>query len=400
MISPHRWVTAALAVAATFAVVSPAAAEPDVLPTPPPIWSGLDARDHTGPIPQRAGTLIEQRPLDRRLWLPDAGSATRILYSTTDGLGRRAVSTGSITVPRGTPPAGGWPMLAWAHGTVGMGDDCAPSAQRPSADDIGYLGHWLRRGYAIVATDYVGQGTPGPLYYLDSTTAAHSVVDSVVAARAGGLPLARRWATLGHSQGGAAALAAARNAPDFSAGSGLDFRGGLATGVPADLESILPTLGPQFPPVVLPRALNAYVLYILAGFRSARPDLRIDDLLTVRGRSLVDRANSACGRELRPFTQGLDLRTLFRRPLASIPDAYGAIRRYLGTPDSGYTRPVFIGQGLADVNVPAPSALSLATQMTAHRQPLELHVYPAADHPGVLTAVLPDADRFLARILR
>ena len=98
--------------------------------------------------------------------------------------------------------------------------------------------------------------------------------------------------------------------------------------------------------------------------------------------------------------QLLVLRTVFARPLASIPDAYGTLRRYLGTPDSGYTDPVFFGQGLADVNVPAPSALSLAAQMTADRQPLEFHVYPAADHPGALSAVLPDADRFLTRILR
>lgn len=400
MRSVRRWAATVLAVAAGVAVAAPASAVPAPPPEPAPIWSGLDVRDYSGPVPSRPGTLVRAVPLDPRLRLPGAASATRVLYSTVDGLGRPAVSTGSITLPPGSPPPGGWPVLAWAHGTVGMGDDCAPSAQRPSADDISYLGHWLRRGYAIVATDYVGMGTPGPLYYLDGVAAAHSVVDSVVAAERSDLPLARRWAVLGHSQGAGAALNAARYAQTFSAGSGLDYRGGLATGVPANLESVIQTLGPQFPPVVLPRALNAYILYILAGLRSARPDLRVDDLLTTSGRRLVDLADVACGKQLRPVTEGLDLRTVFARPLASIPDVYGVLRRYLGTPDSGYTRPVFIGQGLVDVNVPAPSALSLAAQMTANRQPLELHVYPAADHPGVLSAVLPDADRFLTRILR
>ena len=396
----HRWTAILVGIAASVAVAAPASAIPAPPPEPAPVWSGLDVRDYAGPVPTTPGRLIRSVPLDRSLWLPDAGTAVRVLYSTTDGQGRPAVSTGSIAVPKGTPPRGGWPVLAWAHGTVGMGDDCAPSAQKPSADDIAYLGHWLRKGYAIVATDYVGMGTPGPLYYLDGLTAAHSVVDSVVAAQGSGVPLSRRWAALGHSQGAGAALSAARYARAFSAGSGLDYRGGLATGVPANLESVLQTLGPQFPPVVLPRTLNTYVLYILAGLRSARPDLRVDDLLTPVGRRLVDRANAACGKQMRPFTEGLDLRTVFARPLASIPDVYGTLRRYLGTPDSGYTDPVFIGQGLTDVNVPAPSALSLAAQMTANRQPLELHVYPAADHPGVLSAVLPDADRFLTRILR
>ena len=400
MTRTRRWATVLTGIAASLAVAAPAAAVPAAPPEPAPVWSGLDVREYAGPVPTTPGRLIRSVPLDRSLRLPNAGIAVRVLYSTTDGRGRPAVSSGSVSVPRGAPPRGGWPVLAWAHGTVGLGDNCAPSAQRPSADDIAYLGHWLRTGYAIVATDYVGQGTPGPLYYLDGMTAAHSVVDSVVAAPATGLPLARRWAVLGHSQGGGAALNAARHARTFSAGSGLDYRGALATGVPANLESVLQTLGPRFPPVILPRALNAYILYILAGLRSARPDLRVDDLLTTSGRRLVDQADTACGRELRPVTEGLDLRTVFARPLASVPDVYGTLRRYLGTPDSGYTDPVFVGQGLADVNVPAPSALSLAAQMTANRQPLEFHVYPAADHPGVLSAVLPDADRFLTRILR
>jgi hypothetical protein len=397
---PRRWAAVLVGIAMSVAVAAPAAAVPPPPPEPAPVWSGLDVRGFAGPVPTTAGRLIRSVPLDRRLWLPAAGNATRVLYSTTDGLGRPAVSTGSVTVPTGTPPPGGWPVLAWAHGTVGLGDDCAPSAQTPSELDIAFLGHWLRMGYAIVATDYVGLGTPGPLYYLDGVTAAHSVVDSVLAAPATGLPLARRWAAIGHSQGGGAALNAARYARSFSAGSGLDFRGVLATGVPANLESVLQTLGPQFPPVALPASLNAYVLYILAGLRSARPDLRLDDVLSDSGRRLVDQADVACGRQLRPVVVGLDLRTVFRRPLASLPDVYGTLRRYLGTPDSGYTDPVFIGQGLTDVNVPAPSALSLAAQMTANRQPLELHVYPTADHPGVLSTVLPDADRFLTRILR
>ncbi|MBA5745491.1 alpha/beta hydrolase, partial [Escherichia coli] len=65
----------------------------------------------------------------------------RILYASTDGVGGHtpiAVS-GALFVPRGTPPAGGWPLVAWAHGTFGMADICAPSWFGRSYRDVRYL---------------------------------------------------------------------------------------------------------------------------------------------------------------------------------------------------------------------------------------------------------------------
>ena len=44
-------------------------------------------------------------------------------------------------------------------------------------------------GYAVVASDYVGLGTPGLMSYLNSVTTAHGVIDSVIAAHDMGLPL-------------------------------------------------------------------------------------------------------------------------------------------------------------------------------------------------------------------
>lgn len=392
-------VVAALSVlAAPVASAIPAPGTP-LTPEPAPIWSGLDVRDYSGPIPDRDGALIAERPLDPRLSLRGAARAYRVVYATTDARGRRAISTGAVFVPRGQAPTGGWPVMAWAHGTVGMGDDCAPSAQVRSESDAAYLNHWLTRGFVITATDYAGMGTPGLLGYLNGVESAHSVADSVRAVHQLPIPLSRRWVAVGHSEGAGAALNTARRADEFTAGAGLDYRGVVATGAPANIESALVLGGPQFPPLTLPRALNGYVLYILAGFRDARPDLRIDSLLTPLGRRLADLAGITCGTQLRPYARDLDLRTLFTRPLSSIPNIYGALRSYLGTPDSGYREPIFLAQGLLDVNVPAPSALSLAAQLTANRQPLELRVYPGADHPGVLVAARPDADRFLDRVL-
>ena len=42
--------------------------------------------------------------------------------------------------------------------------------------EITYLNTWLAQGFAIVATDYQGLGTPGPHPYMQARPAAYSVL--------------------------------------------------------------------------------------------------------------------------------------------------------------------------------------------------------------------------------
>ncbi|AZG46788.1 alpha/beta hydrolase family protein [Gordonia insulae] len=400
--APRRFtaVLASLLVGSAVALtVSPAHAD-DLAATPAPNWSGLDVADYSGPIPTDAGRLMAQVPLAASVTLPDAGRAFRIQFATPDQHGRMASSTAAVFLPKGSAPAGGWPVIAWAHGTTGLGDACTPSAQPRSDRDAAYLGHWLRQGYAIVATDYVGLGTPGLMSYLNGESEAHSIVDSVKAARQTGLPLSRRWAIVGQSQGAGAALNGARRATELSRGSGLDYRGVVATGTPANIEQIVALGGPDFPPVRLPAGLNTYVTYILAGFIDARPDLRPQSVLTPLGAQLIEKARHLCYPEMASVMTGRDLRTLFRAPMSSIPGVRSALAEYMGTPYSGYDRPIFLGQGLLDTDVPAPSTLSLYAQMRANGQPVEVHVYPTKDHSGTVLASMPDSTPFLRRIMR
>jgi hypothetical protein len=263
-----------------------------------PNWSGLDARGYDGPIPA-PGRLISAVPLDPALSVRGAADAYRILYSTLDQHDSAAVSTAAVFVPRSAPPQGGWPVVAWAHGTVGLGDDCTPSALPRSERDNEYLSHWLDQGYAVVATDYAGLGTPGLMSYLNSVATARGVVDSVVAAHDMELPLSPQWAIVGQSQGGAAAVDTARWATEFSRGSGLDYRGVVATGTPANINQIIERVGPDFViPEVGSTAANAYTAYIVAALREARPDLGIDTVLSPAGREAALRGEK--NRLLRP----------------------------------------------------------------------------------------------------
>lgn len=397
----RRVVSATLAlVVVTSVAFSPTVAATPAATGPAASWSGLDTRQWDQPIPA-PGVPSATVPLDPALSLPDAGQAVRSAYGTVDQHGNPAIATSATFLPHGTPPPGGWPVIAWAHGTTGLGDDCAPSTQARSERDAIYLGHWLREGYAVVASDYAGLGTPGLLSYLNGQAAAHGIVDAVVASRADGLPLAEKWAIVGQSQGAGAALATATRASELGGQAGLDYRGVVTTGTPANIEHIFQWGGPGFPPVPLPVGLNTYAAYILSGFRDQHPELNVDSLLTPRGLELVNAAEHLCYQDMRDAvsSDNFQIAQALHRPLKDIPDVFGHLQRYMGTPATGYDRPVFLGQGLLDMDVPAPSALSLAAEMTANRQPLELHVYPDQDHSGTVTAAIPDATAFLARVM-
>lgn len=361
-----------------------------------PNWSGLDARRYDAPIPV-AGTLIETVPLDPALSVPGAASAYRILYSTVDQHDSPALSTAVVFIPQGQAPEGGWPTIAWAHGTVGLGDDCAPSAQPRSARDVEYLTHWLEQGYAVVGSDYAGLGTPGLMSYLNSVATAHSVVDSVIAMHRMDLPLSPKWAIVGQSQGGGAAVNSARWATEFSRGTGLDYRGVVATGTPFNVESIVKQAGPDMalPPNLGPAA-NSYTGYILAGLREARPDLDIDSVLTPAGLDAVNKAEVLCKPQLDQALAGMTPTGYFRAPLSTVPGAAEALDAYLGTPTSGYDRPIFLGVGLLDRDVPPNMSLQLDEQLRANGQNVTLKVYPDEDHSGTVLASVPDSTPFLA----
>jgi hypothetical protein len=83
------------------------------------------------------GALLRSEPLPADLVLENASKSERILYSSTNGLDgkTRIAVSGALFWPKGDPPAGGWPLMAWAHGTVGAAPKCAPSFMGRSERD-------------------------------------------------------------------------------------------------------------------------------------------------------------------------------------------------------------------------------------------------------------------------
>ncbi|ROO89173.1 secretory lipase [Actinocorallia herbida] len=347
----------------------------------------------TGP-----GAVVAAERLKRELWLPEAGAAKRFRYWTRDSRGRAAVSSGMLHLPKGEAPEGGWPVVAWAHGTVGIGDGCAPSRTGFSERDVRYLSRWLGEGYAIVATDYAGLGTKGVAAYVDGPSEAENVADSVRAARAIVPSLARKWVVVGQSQGGHAAMftlhAAAGHAPE------LDFRGGVATGVSANLENLVPLAGPYLPDLPL-HGLTTYFSYVMAALRANRPDLEIDRFLTPRGKAVMADALRLCYPELSAEIKadGIGIGDILSRRLVD-RRLIQALRESLAIPVKGYPRPFYVAHGARDTDVPALLVLKLAADLRRNGAPVTFKLYPGADHSGNMFASLPDTLPFVRGLLR
>src|SRR4051794_3656476 len=63
----------------------------------------------------------------RVAYKPDAGFVGEDRYTLMDTTSNSQRLVAVTVIPKGDPPSGGWPVMAWAHGTTGMADICAPS---------------------------------------------------------------------------------------------------------------------------------------------------------------------------------------------------------------------------------------------------------------------------------
>lgn len=141
----------------------------------------------------------------------DSGTTVyRIQYASKDLDGETVPATGFIAFPYTPHFAGGsagngtrYKLAAYAHGTIGLFEGCAPS-NSPNLYDYNTWKAAVQRGYAVVATDYAGLGNNFTSHkYLTLPAQVHDVYYSVVAARKiFGEALTGEWVSFGHSQGG------------------------------------------------------------------------------------------------------------------------------------------------------------------------------------------------------
>jgi acetyl esterase/lipase len=349
-------------------------------PHPRPAWAFYRP---PRPLPSRPpGTLIRVEPVAA----PTGVRGWRVLYHSRDQAGGDIAVSGTVFVPRRPAPAGGYPVVAWAHGTTGSGDGCAPSTDPRPLGGIEDGAALLADGDAVVATDYQGLGTPGPHPYLIGASEAHTVLDAVRAAI--GLPgsgIGRDVVVFGHSEGGQAALftglLAARYAPE------LRLLGVAAASPPTDLPA-------------LARHLDrldygtAYLVEIAAGYAATDPSARLAAIMTPRGARDLPLVESACTDRLVAAYTGLPARDVFTRDPRTTPPWSAALAADSATAlPAGL--PVLVVQGDRDPIVTEPVTTAAVSRLRAAGATVDYRRYPRAAH-NVVPAAARDVNTWIA----
>jgi pimeloyl-ACP methyl ester carboxylesterase len=394
MPSPRLFPLLAVVVAAVFAAPASAAKVPG---------GPAGTRFYTPPkkLPgKHHGDLIRARRLKGPAALKAAGSNRLVLYRSAGFDGRTIAVSGTVSVPRGKPPKGGWPVISWGHGTTGIADTCAPSRDTRGNPAHGYVAYayptlngYLKAGYAVVRTDYQGLGTPGTHQFLVGVPEGRSMLDMVRAARKLDPRLSKRVALVGHSQGGQAVLYAASLARRWT--PELKIRGTVAFAPVSHLAeqaAVIPNLsGPGF------GNLSAYAAIILRGIDSAKPSLHVKrTLLSARAAKLYGQTLDRCQAELvQPSSYGGMAPADVLEPGADL----SALEKALGAHDDAEAlkirTPVRVEQGTGDTTVFSTFTDDLVKQYTERGNPVTYRTYDGASHSGVVTAANQDALRFL-----
>ncbi len=345
------------------------------------------------PLPTTPGTLIRMEPLG--VTVPHA-SAYRILYVSERPDGTPAASGGMIFIPDAPVPEGGRPVVAWAHGTLGMGDACVPSrSANPLQDTDNWLDQMMSLGWVVVSTDYVGLGTPGPNLYLVAQSEVRDVVNAVRAAR--NVPQAdagSRYVTWGHSQGGHSSIWTGHLGESYAPELTLL---GVAAAAPAlNLPAIM---GAQWGNVVGwvigPDVVESWPAYY--------PGLGVDGLLTDAAQDNTTRLAAECIKESGlegQARQALGQDFFANDPLNLASWANAAADQT--PPPMPASMPVFLAQGTADtVVLPWPNAIVQQEWCSAGSTISVLWMggvnhFPAATTSGP-SAVEWIADRFAGR---
>ena len=327
----------------------------------------------------KPGELLRQESFDGYS-LPKGATAVRILYHSLSATGRDVATSAVVLIPAGNPPAAGWPVIAWAHGTSGVARTCAPSLMK----DVYYgeegLMPMVAAGFAVVATDYHGLGTEGPHEYVNKSAQVHDIVYSIPAAHAAVPALGARWVVDGHSQGGIAAWGVAEAEHDLKDPNYIGAVSVAGVVREADFfEHINATPGAGF-----------YAAFIAAGIRARYPDFQPRDLLS--DEALVhyqDVTKNGCFyygyATYASMPSGKFLRTGAPRNtwIHQFFENVKAAEKPIGGP-------MLIVAGEGDQTIPVAAVREAARKMCDAGQAVAFRSYPGLDHDPVMEKSTPD----------
>src|ERR1700722_20264531 len=335
--------------------------------------------------PSVPGSLIRSE-VAHEYELPAGVTAIRILYHTRTSTGVDAVSSGVVLLPYGRPPAGGWPLIAWSHGTSGVARSCVPSQMRSLLYNWEGLYEYVMLGFAVVATDYAGLGTEGRHAYLDMLGNGADVIYSVPAARAAVANLSSQWVIVGHSQGGLSSLGAAQLEAERNESGSL---GAVVLAGASDLEDVIDAgLAAKAP------TLNGLFAFVVYGFQTGSPQLAAENVLTGAaakqyGLFVTDGCSAASG----AFTQ-LPADGMYRPDWKTDFSVQVMLKR--GRPGIRRARgPLLLVTGGADPMFTARASKTVSQRLCHSGERVQRSVYPGLGHDPLVYGSLNEQIKWI-----
>ncbi|HCJ6424272.1 TPA: alpha/beta fold hydrolase [Acinetobacter baumannii] len=342
-----------------------------------------------------------------------AAESSILTYKMLGQSGQEVQATSLVFTPNTQPPVGGWPIVVWAHGTTGVADVCAPSKAALADSTKDLISKLLAAGYVVVAPDYEGLGTPGIHPFLNVKSEAFSITDAVVATRnylsQRNLLTSKKWVTVGHSQGGHAALGAAQ----YASRAQLDYKGTVAVAPASNLGSILVDGETQVAnaPIDIKigtyAQLDTYTALVTAGIRNTQPSFDYGQVFTSQISSIAAQAENLCSGPLYgAFYEGmsnyakdhngtLDGFTRTQPNFMAVPLVKTFLDKDSQPLQVKVTTPIIIYQGIADPTVPKLATDLLISNATAAGTKINNYVTGNWDHG---TAMSSNVDNIVGNV--
>jgi hypothetical protein len=320
--------------------------------------------------PGKPGELIRSEPIDQYN-LPYELSVLRVLYHSRTANGEDVAVSAVVLVPDGKPPAGGWPVIAWAHEFRGAARQCAPSLMKNlGAGPI--LAMYANLGYAVVATDYSGLGADSGKPVLDMHSNELDVIYSVAAARAAVKEVGPKWIALGPFEGGMAAVAVSDSEVRDP-----NYLGSVATSGVADAQEAYQRFAQG--------SSNRMPLVLASTVKALYPEFQVSDMLKDTALPAYQRVAETCGGETESeFTTGM---------LKPGWESNRFVKEFFGRNTPGQKPahgPLLVISGEADPAIPAEMTGKTVARMCKQGSRILFLKYPDLDASGAMGASVAD----------
>lgn len=357
--------------------------------------------------------------------MTSAASVKVMTYNMPNVLGETKKATAMVFIPKTTRPANGWKVVVWEHGTVGIGDSCAPSNNAFNPRFKNMAESLLAEGYVIIAPDYEGLGTAGVHPYLNLKSEANSAIYAVKAYKDHyGSQINGQWMSVGQSQGGHGSLGTAELSNSDS-----NYKGAVAGAPASSLGYIISVVAPQAIKNLLQQEqegkvpvgtaievyaeLLAYAAYTTVGITAYEPKFNYRAIFQERSSVIAEFAEGTTGEnglclddlhnkfaaDIRDYLVKNGGKTVLDYPgLAGDFQENPTVKKFLVDNQPATKKintPVLIIQGTADMAVPYPVTDALQQGLKAMGTDVTFLPVVGASHTQAIVDMNPQLVAFI-----